>query len=131
MNHASRAGLAQTGFTLLEVLMALVFFALVGVVLQQVTASTVGQLQKIELKTLSAWIAENKLSEIRLAKSLPKARQYKEDIEFGQFDWQLVTQVKTTNNPDINRVEVEVFHITPGAGDTRKTYFMTGFVGRY
>ena len=119
----------QNGFTLLEVLVALIFFALIGLVLQQVTAATVGQYRHVELKTFGLWIAENKLAELRLAKSLPKPREYKEDLDFGQYEWQLISKVKTTDNPDIHRVEIEVYQRDDS--DKRKTFSMTGFVGRY
>ncbi len=111
--------------------MALVFFALIGMVLQQVTAATVGHMHAIQMKTFGAWIAENKLNELRLGKSLPKPRQYKEEVEFANTDWELVTQVITTNNPDIHRVEVEVLYRQADGNGKTKAYFMTGFVGRY
>ena len=122
---------SNRGFTLIEVLIALIFFALVGVVLQQVTASTVGQYHTVRLKMFGSWLAENKLAELRLSEQLPKAREYKEDIEFADADWQLVSKVSTTENPDINRVEVESYHIDPDSGEKSKTITLTGFVGKY
>ncbi len=117
------------GFTLLEVLVALIFFALIGTVLQQVTAATVGQYRHIELKTYGLWIAENKMAQLHLADNLPKPREYKEDIDFANLEWQLISKVKTTENPDIHRVELEVY--LREENDKRKTFAMTGFVGRY
>jgi len=119
------------GFTLLEVLVALIFFALVGLVLQQVTAATVGQYHAVRLKMFGSWIAENKMAELRLSGSLPKAREYKEDITYAGLDWQLVSKVSTTDNPDINRVEIESYYLDAASGDRSKRVTLTGFVGRY
>ncbi len=119
------------GFTLLEVLVALVFFSLVGMVLQQVTASTVNQYQAVRHKMFSSWLAENKMAELHLSKSLPPAKEYKEDLEFANEEWQLVSKVKATENPDINKVDIEVYHINPSNNEKRKKLTLTGFVGRY
>lgn len=119
------------GFTLLEVLIALIFFALIGLVLQQVSASTVGQYQTVRLKMFATWIAENKLAELRLNEGLPPARERKEDVDFANLEWQLVTRVQTTNNPDIHRVEVDVHHIDELDGEKSKRVTLTGFVGKF
>lgn len=129
--QSSKTSKKQSGFTLLEVLIALIFFSLIGMVLQQVTASTVSQYLSVRQKMFASWIAENKLAELRLAKSLPAAREYKEDIDYANEEWQLVSKVKTTENPDINRVEVEVFHTDSITDEKRRKLVLTGFVGRY
>lgn len=121
----------SSGFTLLEVLVALVFFSLIGMTLQQVTASTVNQYQAVRHKMFSSWLAENKLTEMQLAKSLPPAKEYKEDLEFANEEWQLVSKVQTTENPDIHKVDVEVFHIDANTSQKTKKLTLTGFLGRY
>lgn len=119
------------GFTLLEVMVALVFFSLIGMVLQQVTASTVNQYLAVRHKMFSSWLAENKLTELQLSKSLVPAKEYKEDVEFANEEWQIVSTVKKTENPDINKVDVEVFHIEGSSNDKNKKLTLTGFIGRY
>lgn len=119
------------GFTLLEVLIALIFFALIGLVLQQVTAATVSQYHTVRMKTFGSWIAENKLADMRIAATLPSPREYKEELEFGNFEWQLVSKVQGTQNPDIHRVEIDVFHIDGETSEKRKQTSMTGFIGKY
>jgi len=121
----------QKGFTLLEVLVALVFFTLIGMVLQQVTASTVGQYLTVRQKMFASWMAENKMAELRLSKSLPNAREYKEDLDFAHEEWQLISKVQTTENPDIHKVDIEVHHINSETDEKRRAIVMTGFIGRY
>jgi len=120
-----------TGFTLLEVLIALIFFSLIGMVLQQVTASTVSQYLSVRQKMFASWMAENKMAELRLSKDLPKAREYKEELDFANEEWQLISKVKKTENPDINKVEVEVFYVDSSSDEKRRKLVLTGFIGRY
>lgn len=122
---------SSKGFTLLEVLVALVFFGLIGMVLQQVTASTLNQYQAVRHKMFSTWLAENKLTELQIAKSLPPAKEYKEDLEFANEEWQLVSKVQTTENPDINKVDIDVFHVDANTNEKHKKLTLTGFLGRY
>jgi len=119
------------GFTLLEVMVALVFFSLIGMVLQQVTASTVNQYQAVRHKMFASWIAENKMAEIRLSKSLPKAKEHKEEMDFANEAWQLISKVTTTDNPDMNRVDIDILHIDASTNEKNKKLTLTGFVGRY
>jgi len=120
-----------TGFTLLEVLIALIFFSLIGMVLQQVTASTVSQYLSVRQKMFASWMAENKMAELRLSKDLPNAREYKEELDFANEEWQLISKVKKTENPDINKVEVEVFYVDSNSDEKRRKLVLTGFIGRY
>lgn len=121
----------QKGFTLLEVLVALVFFSLIGMVLQQVTASTVNQYLAVRHKMFSSWLAENKMAEFQLSKDLPQAKEFKEDVEFANEEWQIVSKVQKTENPDINKVDVDVYHVDATSDDKTKKLTLTGFVGRY
>ena len=126
MNRANKKG-----FTLLEVLVALVFFSLIGMVLQQVTASTVNQYLTVRHKMFSSWLAENKMAEFQLAKDLAKPKEYKEEVEFANEEWEIISKVKKTENPDINKVDVEVYHIDASSSKKNKKLTLTGFVGRY
>lgn len=121
----------QRGFTLIEVMMAMLVFVSVALIQQEVTASTVSQYLSVRHKIISSWIAENKITELQLSKSLPSAKEYKEDLEFADEDWQLVSKVTTTTNPDIHQVEVVVFHVDPNSGEKSQKLSLTSFLGRY
>lgn len=122
---------SRSGFTLLEVLVALIFFSLIGVVLQSVTASSMSNSLSARANSYATWIAENKLAELRINEGFPAPKSYEEDIEFGTDEWQVTTRVITTENPDIHRVEVEVFLKRDEFEDPRSIRTLTGFVGRY
>lgn len=122
---------SRSGFTLLEVLVALIFFSLIGVVLQSVTASSMSNSLAARANSYATWIAENKLAELRINEGFPAPKSYEEDIEFGTDEWQVTTRVIKTENPDIHRVEVEVFLKRDEFEDPRSIRTLTGFVGRY
>ena len=122
---------SRSGFTLLEVLVALIFFSLIGVVLQSVTASSMSNSLAARANSYATWIAENKLAELRINEGFPAPKSYEEDIEFGTDEWQVTTRVIKTENPDIHRVEVEVFLKLDEFEDPRSIRTLTGFVGRY
>ncbi|MCO4786718.1 MAG: type II secretion system minor pseudopilin GspI [Marinomonas atlantica] len=56
-----------TGFTLIEVLVALVILASVGLVLMQTSDTGTKQSEYLTEKILAAWVAEDRATELRLA----------------------------------------------------------------
>ena len=100
-------------------------------VLQQVTASTVSQYLSVRQKMFASWMAENKMAELRLSKELPSPREYKEELDYANEEWQLISKVEKTENPDINKVEVGVYYIDSISDEKRRKLVLTGFVGRY
>ncbi len=97
------------GFTLVEVLVALVIVAL-GLTALMVavngTARTSGFLRD---KTLSQWIALNRLSEVRL--NLVKFGQNTDtgELEFGNRKWHYDTRYFDTSIASMKRVVVRVY----------------------
>lgn len=61
-----------TGFTLIEVLVALVILASVGVVLMQTSETGSRYSEHLSNKTLAAWVAEDRATDLRLALRLGK-----------------------------------------------------------
>lgn len=106
----------QRGFTLLEVLVALV---IVGTALGA-SLRAVGSLTQnsgdLRAAMMATWSAENRLSQIRLAQEWPAIGQ--RQFPCPQSDLSLLCdeQVFTTPNPFFRRVEVSVYD---GAHDRR------------
>lgn len=98
----------QRGFTLLEVLVALV---IVGTALGA-SLRAVGSLTQnsngLRSAMMATWSAENRLVQIRLARTFPAVG--KQSFDCPQGDMQLVCQeeVIASPNPRLRRVEVSV-----------------------
>ncbi|WP_151635342.1 type II secretion system minor pseudopilin GspI [Noviherbaspirillum aerium] len=107
---------SQQGFTLLEVLVALV---IVGTALGA-SLRAVGSLTQnssgLRAAMMATWSAENRLAQIRLAREYPAIG--KRSFECSQGDLKLTCEedVLTTPNPFFRRVEVSVYD----GGDTQR-----------
>ncbi|MFZ5524471.1 MAG: type II secretion system minor pseudopilin GspI [Pseudomonadota bacterium] len=99
----------QTGFTLLEVLVALV---IVGTALGA-SLRAVGSLTQnsgdLRAAMMATWSAENRLAQIRLAHEWPSLGQRRFDCPQGELLLMCEENVFTTPNPYFRRVEVSVF----------------------
>lgn len=127
---ANGLGRTNRGFTLIEVMVALVVFSFIGIVQQQVTATSVGQYIHVRHKLFAAWIAENKMVEIKLSNSLPAAKEYKEDIQFANEEWQIISKVKLEgDDPDLRKVHIEVHHVEAESGEKDRKFVLTGYLG--
>lgn len=120
----------MAGFTLLEVMIALVIFALFAAVVQRAASQYYSQYERIQGKTLATWIAENKIAELNLAKQLPGVSDNKEDLDYGSRHWLVETQVISTQAPTIRRVNVTVSLVDQDQGKPKKQLTFTGFVSK-
>ncbi len=121
------------GFTLLEVMIALIIFGLVATVIQKATSQTLDQYERIRLKTLANWIAENKMAEVRLSGKLPQTRESKEELSFANEKWQIISKVTATSDKNFNRVDLEILHKQSDDQFEKgnKVLNYSGFAGRY
>ncbi len=117
------------GFTLLEVMVAMIIFVLVAGVLQRVTAGVTDQYRWLEKKTLATWVAQNKLTELRLQDGLPPARETKEEVEFSHYRWQILSRIARTEDLYVNRVELVISQWEPRADEPTQVLVYEGFVG--
>ena len=97
------------GFTLLEVLVALVIVGTaLGASLRAVGNLTINS-SALHASTMGAWSAENSLVNIRLAKTWPEIGRH--TVDCPQDELQLICEedVTASSNPNFRRVEVNVF----------------------
>ena len=98
----------SAGFTLLEVLVALV---IVGTALSA-SLRAVGSLTQnssdLRASMMAAWSAENRLTQIRLAHEWPALGQRRFECAQGELHLICEENVFTTPNPFFRRVEVNV-----------------------
>lgn len=99
----------STGFTLLEVLVALV---IVGTALGS-SLRAIGSLTQnsngLRASMMATWSAENRLAQIRLAREWPQFGKRSFECPQGELNLVCEEEVLSTPNPFFRRVEVSVF----------------------
>ena len=112
------------GFTLIEVLVAL---SIVALSLTAIVAS-IGQMidsgNAMRERTYASWIAQNRITELRISPTLPEIGNSNGTVEFANAEWTWRTVVAETGVPDLYRVDVSVSL----AGDDNPLRTVTGFV---
>ena len=113
----------QRGFTLLEVLIALVVVALALLALTRTAGGQVSRFDGLRERTLAGWVAANVLSETRIATPLPPVGTREGRVRFGNRDWRWLLEVKATDDADMRRLNVVVF----AADSNEPSASLTGF----
>ena len=121
-----RAKLRRGGFTLLEVMVALVIFSICAATLIQQSGRNTRQSMMLETRTQANWIAENQLERLRLA-GFPASGKTTQTITFSKQEWLIESVISDTNNADLRKAVIQV-----SIDDDHSTgYSLTGFLGRY
>src|SRR5688572_1015738 len=98
----------SSGFTLLEVLIALAILALGMMAVHKALNDYTATAAYTEQKTLASWIATNKLTELAIAPVWPELGDSDEDIEFARQQWRCEIEVSETEVESLRRVDVSV-----------------------
>ncbi|MEZ5462571.1 type II secretion system minor pseudopilin GspI [Dokdonella sp.] len=105
----------DSGFTLLEVLIALVVVSLALLALTRTAGGQVGSFDSLRERTLAGWVAANVLSETRLATPFPPTGVRDGRVRFANRDWRWRMEIKATDDRDMRRLDVLVY-----LGDARE-----------
>ncbi|TVP60267.1 MAG: type II secretion system protein GspI [Halomonadaceae bacterium] len=117
------------GFTLMEVMIALMIFGMLALTIQQVSSGYMGHYHRLEGQTMATWIAQNRMAEMRLEETMPAEGDSDEELEFGGHQWELAISVSGTEDPFMRRVDITVSRIDQGFGDARRQRVFSGFLG--
>jgi general secretion pathway protein I len=113
------------GFTLVEVMVALAIIALSLTAVAAKMARMIDTSNSMQERTYASWIAQNKITEMRLANVIPKVTTTSGDIEYASRAWRWRADVSETGIDNLFRVDVEVTNADSNAV-IRK---VTGFIG--
>ena len=106
------------GFTLVEVLVALVIVAFgMGAVLSALTSSA-DSVTRMREKTFAEWVGLNQLSTERLQATLPVTGTKEGDVDLGGSRWHWQETVENIDVPGIRRLTIRVQHSDSAAAQS-------------
>lgn len=115
----------SSGFTLLEVLVALVIIGVALAAAMRGALSLTSSAEYTREKMLAVMTAENRLLELRLARERLALGENTLQCEQGGVTFLCIQAVKSTPNPFFRRVEVRVFRPTSGGENRMLAELMT------
>lgn len=113
------------GFTLIEVMVAL---AIAGLSLAAVAASVSQMIDAgsaMKERTYASWIAQNKITEMRLANVVPEVSETDGEVDYAGLEWAWRAIISETGVENLFRVDVEISY----AGSDAIVRTVTGFIG--
>jgi general secretion pathway protein I len=118
---------AARGFTLIEVLAALVIVALGMMGVIQAVSQTVSNGSYLRERTLAHWIAMNRLTEARIAGEIPEIDESSGEVEYAGVRWRWSMDVQQTPVESLRRIDVSVRRAD--ADEDSRLATVTGFYG--
>ncbi|GFD70056.1 hypothetical protein KUL106_33190 [Alteromonas sp. KUL106] len=98
----------QRGLTLLEVMVALLIFALTGTAVLKAAGEHLSSVGQIESITFANWVASNRLNQLQLDNTWPPKNNLKGTMEMADRTWYWQQTVAKTNDNDLRAVTVSV-----------------------
>ena len=113
------------GFTLIEVMVALAIIALSLMAIASKMSRMIDTSNSMRERTYASWIAQNKITELRLANVVPEVSTTSGDLDYANSTWRWRAVISESGIENLVRVDVEVLD-ADGDYVIRK---VTGFIG--
>ena len=111
----SAPGRSQHGFTLIEVLVAVIVVALgIGALLVTLVSSA-DSVTRLREKSFAEWIALNRIAETRLSRTRPDVGTTDGELDYAGFRWQWRQEITDPGQAGILRVDVSVARLAARA----------------
>jgi general secretion pathway protein I len=117
----------NAGFTLLEVLAALVIISLGMLGVIEAISQTASNSIRMRDRTLAHWVAMNRLTEIRLQTRPPKIDKTSDEVEMAGRKWRWTMEVTETPVQSLRRIDIRVAEAD--ADEDSSLTNVTGFYG--
>lgn len=98
----------QRGLTLLEVMVALLIFALTGTAVMKAASEHIRGLGELEAITFATWVANNRLTQMQIDRQWPPKNKQKGSVEMAGQTWYWQQEVQKTTDSDLRQIEVFV-----------------------
>lgn len=126
--HPPQGPAGEKGFTLIEVLAALIIVSLGMLGVIQAVSQTASNSVYLRDKTLAHWIAMNRLTEARLAQRPPEIDESSDEVDYAGRRWRWTMEVSETPVESLRRIDVRV-SLADSDDDGSALALLTGFYG--
>jgi general secretion pathway protein I len=106
--RVASASLAERGFTLIEVLAALIIVSLGMLAVIQAVGQTASNTAYLEEKTVAHWVAMNRLTDVRLQQRPPQIEKTSDEVEMSGRRWRWTMEVQKTGIESMLRIDIRV-----------------------
>lgn len=97
------------GFTLLEVMFALIFIAItMGAVIES-GANSALRSSYLKEKTIASWVAQNQLALYRAKKTWSNISNKSGVVDMAGVEWRWKMKISKTDEPLMRRIDVDVY----------------------
>jgi general secretion pathway protein I len=114
------------GFTLLEVMIALLVITLGMAAVINTTSESGWKSAQLRHKTIATWVAQNQIVKYRANRIWGTAKSQSGKVEMANIDWVWRLKISATDDPSLRRLDVEVFIDGEDALKAR----LTGFIAK-
>ena len=98
-----------TGFTLIEVMVALTIIAISLGALLNTSGAQANSATYLKQKTLAHWVAVNELTQVRISKEFPAVGDKKGSTSMANHDWYWIRTTKKTEDKDALEVTFTLY----------------------
>ena len=115
------------GFTLIEVVVALAILGIGMLAVFKTIGDTVYNVNELRDRSFAEWIADNRITEIRISGEMPSVEETAGEVEFAGRQWHWLTKVSQTQVQGLRRIDVSVRRDEDPENSSMVT--LSGFVG--
>lgn len=100
---------APKGFTLLEVMFALLFIAItMGAIIESGANSTMRS-SYLREKTIASWVAQNQIALYRAKRTWSNVSNKSGVVKMARVEWRWKMKISKTDEPLLRRIDVDVY----------------------
>ncbi len=115
----------SSGFTLIEVLVAMTIIAVGVAALVSTAGSSAWRADYLREREFGRWVASNVLTEMQVVPAWPAIGTKNTELEMGNFQWYVRTRTQAVADADLRRLDIEVRRDKDAES---YIYTVTGFV---
>ena len=97
-----------SGFTLLEVLVAMAILSLGLIAVFSGMSQSIDVTTRLKDKTIATWVATNRITEIQVTGDVPDSGSQRDEVEMAGVEWTYELRVAPIPDLEMRRIDIDV-----------------------